>query len=208
MNRLQYVIVFLLVLKSGCLISQPQFGVRAGVNFSNTRCYFDEYNWVDEIGRFYYHNYRIAPAASVYGDFEINDLFVLSAELGYSGMGSVSKYNYRNYTFRYLNLPLLLKYTPDKAFHVYAGTSVNYLLNGGRGTSVFSKMDAGLQAGMEYYIKPAIGLGFRYYWGLVNVSRPSININSFEDHYTREIYNRSLQLYCVMPLVPKKNRKA
>lgn len=140
------------------LSAQFQLGIKSGVNVSrfivNENVHWD-FKWGGNAGFF-----CAKP---------VNKFFLLQAELIYSAKGSGMKryYSYSkwNSKLQYLDLPLMLGYTPVNKLKLLMGPEIGLLVSTNDG-SPYRKTDFSVVVGAGYSIRSNIGIEARYDHGL------------------------------------------
>ena len=102
---------FLTVSFCSVLSSQPEFGVKGGLNFTFFKVTEGDFGTNPDIETGYY--------GGVFVDFSIDKGFHLQPELLYKGIGD----------FRFLNAPIYLKYDIYNTIHILVGPSLNYFFD-------------------------------------------------------------------------------
>lgn len=146
------------------------FGLKAGGNFNN----FVNADFGTEslLG---YHGGAIVG-------FKITDKLLVHQEFLFSTQGAKIKDNLfgtkEDLKLSYLSVPILLKYHTSIGFYVEIGGQANMLIEDAKNTGFedfADKVDAGAVAGLGYQFKTGpikgLGLGARYYHGLMDVGK-------------------------------------
>jgi hypothetical protein len=178
------------------LSGQVRFGVRAGLSIANERHKILKHPVLD-FGKSYFHRNAVAPVGGFYSEYFFKPQASLEVSLLYLGMGYRSKPP-ANYTqkdhidYRYVSLPVVLKYHADERLSLLVGAYTNYLfyamMNDTRDILDDRKrLDFGIQCGFEMDVYRNIGLGGRYSLGIVNADQPD------REWYKR--YHRGIQFY-------------
>lgn len=141
---------------------QVNFGVRSGVNFSNTS-FGNEVKIGGHIG---------ALAKIHFSEKTFLKTEIIYAQKGYK-LPSTSFIGTGNSNFHYINLPVLLGFKPINKLSILFGPEVGYLMaatsnvDGKREeiTSVYEKLDLGVALGSSYDISSRIAIEVRYVYG-------------------------------------------
>ncbi len=172
MKKITLFVISMLFLALGTVQAQ-NFGVKAGINFSNINL---DYDAVDGVSvPFQDPSSTWGLAAGFFYDRSFNDLMGLRAELLYSMKGS-GKYNDisdEDLKLHYLSLPILLKVNVIKAISVEGGVETSFLVKSDNTTLDAitwdpAKLDFGLALGAYLNFTPKLELGLRYVHGVLN----------------------------------------
>jgi hypothetical protein len=165
-------LIVLATLKFG--YAQPVFGVKCGVNLNDV---------VVENAPFlpiHLYERNVGFNIGVFTQFNLIEKLALNTELQFIQKGANSDDIRIN--LNYLELPLLVSFTPIKMLSVEAGPGISYLIsaNAQHGTpnasDVFDKpFDFGLTAGIKIHATDKISIVCKYYYGLSSV-RDFVNI--------------------------------
>lgn len=136
-----------------------QFGVKAGLNFSNFRG--------DAADDF---NVLTAWHAGVVYEAEIAKNFSFQPELLYSVAGA--KNDDRKYQLNYFSVPLMLKLYPTEGFNIQAGPQLGMLVSESDNFDALDSetFDFGIAAGLEFFVSNNVFIQARYYSGTQKVS--------------------------------------
>ncbi|WP_449536176.1 porin family protein [Flavobacterium agrisoli] len=183
--------------------SEPEFGVKGGVNLSNL--YQSDAD--DE-------NVLVGFNAGLYAKLPISDNIAFQPELLYTTKGSEVEYNNAiasgkaKIRLDYIELPLLFKFNITENFNIQAGGYASYLVNskvkndvdGGTSfdfednidTDDLERFDAGLAAGIGVDFNP-ISVGLRYNYGLTTIGKERTILG--QTYTFPDAKNSSLNLY-------------
>jgi len=174
---------------------ENQFGVKGGIFFTNQMVDLPS-NPDGQIG------FNVAGVARI--PF-IQDLFFFQPELGYSRKGTSFNLEAENFSFDfdYIEAPLLISIGKPNVSFVEVGGYFSYLLN----TNVsqpsmlnneslpnisaddYNRLDYGIAFGLNFNYNNYF-VGARYYYGLADIARTSI-----QDIYGIRARNRGFQVY-------------
>lgn len=129
------------------LSSQPEFGVKGGLNFTFFKVTEGDFGTNPDIETGYY--------GGVFVDFSIDNGFHLQPELLYKGIGD----------FRFLNAPIYLKYDIYDTVHILIGPSLNYFFD------FFSnKFKVRADLSLDYDLTSDLSMHMKYTIGLEELS--------------------------------------
>ncbi|TGE24079.1 PorT family protein [Hymenobacter aquaticus] len=170
MSKLFLPCAILILGSISCQAQSPRFGLKAGVNYSNT--YIPNVTRPDRI---------LGVAAGGFAQVALSQdgFFLLQPELMYSAKGSEQRFQGKTYQGRlhYLELPVLAKINAD-GFVFEAGPQLSYLLAARNETPVGTFTDlsganrlvVGAVAGVGYQLPMGLGLTLRYANDLTRIS--------------------------------------
>lgn len=192
-NMLRISVVAILILFSHSVFGQLSWGAKAGVNF-NKIVYADlPENFEDE------SSVSVGYHFGVWGDVTISNKFSLIFELLFSQRGEKMP-DYR-INLNYLEVPIIVSYSPVKKLAIEAGPDVAFKLSAmAKGDDTKNKLDLynavdfGLTAGARFNITERIDIVGRYYYGLIAIEE--INFRDMNNNPVgdgRE-YNRNAQV--------------
>jgi len=176
-------LLFLLITSS---YSQT-IGVNAGVNFATQKMEYSNSSFTIKPGSI------VLPNINAFINFHLEGKFTGQIEAGYSALGhkAEASRSIPEETFSYLTMGTLLKYYPIKRLSVLAGPQGGILFEGTySGNNVLGARepyDFGFVTGVEGYLNQSLGMGVRYYHGIIDISGSSNTLI--------EQYNRAFQLY-------------
>jgi len=181
-----------------------KFGLRAAVNYSGLTGSKNYTSYptgiIYSIGPYNQSPFQIKGfSAGVFAEITFSDEITVSPELDYSLKGN--NYNINgvlngkpydialNVNLNYITVPFFIKYHPAvlQGINLFAGPELGWLisasqvvtgdLDAGKTSlnSQFTKMDAGLCFGLDYYFGKNFGLDIRYFMGFANVAPPEEN---------------------------------
>lgn len=141
------------------------FGVKAGVNISDIR---------EEIAD---TKMKTGLYVGGYMNYKFNDKMSLQPELLFSVQGANIDEEDEDFTFKYINIPLMFQYEIYDNLNVELGPQVGLLLKGDldNGTEErdvkehLSKVDFGMNVGATYQLNNGLNFSARYNLGLSNV---------------------------------------
>lgn len=149
-----------------------KFGLKVGVNFSE----LNDLDATSKLG-------VIIGATYVY---EFNDAFSIQPELVFSSQGAAEmRYDGRDITLNYLNLPIMAQYKLSffKGVSIEAGPQFGYLLCGKSGENKLAdpnELDISFGIGGTYQISEDVNLGLRGLFGLTDTDiKDSFNTAAF-----------------------------
>lgn len=170
---------------------KAKFGIKAGVNIAN---------FTGDTGSLGSLSSRMGFAGGVFAEVNLGSKFTLQPELLYSSQGTKSQMvvnidgtNYDVTTkikISYINIPIMVKYYPDKKFSLELGPQIGFLTSANADVSVlgstvgvdvkdtFESIDIGMNVGAGYDFTKNISAGFRYNLGLANIAKTSPGDNS------------------------------
>ena len=100
------------------------------------------------------------------------------------------------YKFKYLTAPVLVMYHPLEHFDFFTGPEFSYLLHATHifyddppstkynETETFTKLNIGMDVGMNYTIGRALGVTLRYYYGFITAQQTYPNPNYSNPNYS------------------------
>ncbi len=165
-------------------LAQWNFGVKAGVNYSTQH---------SPVSSVFDGSHRWGPQVGVMTSYTLSSSFELQGELLYARRGfktdvyvdmDDSKAHDWNFSFHYLNLPVLAKYHPfDKIAYIEAGPQLGYLIDSGnkvKGVDLgdeaalkpkYNKIDFGFVGGIGADLGDHFNVDVRYYYGLTHTQK-------------------------------------
>ena len=177
-------------------MAQPAFGVKAGMNINNvnTTDLPDFISSVETMSTVSYH-------VGLYVQFELNEKFSIKPEMQFTQRGYATEYNEKVRTnINYLEVPVLVVYTPVKLVSVELGPNVGFKISSKTkpdefdGIS-FEAIDFGLSAGLKFNILDKVSLVGRYYHGFTSIAALYLSDTgngSFDEK--SKTFNRSFQI--------------
>lgn len=148
------------------------------------------------------------PYAGISAQFGLSKELFLEPEIGYAVMGVQEiGYSARLHESMYVTVPISVRYQANKVLGVYAGPYVGYRIRAANyPPDLLGSWDAGFQVGGEVKIFRNVGLGGRFYNGLLNVYKDLYD--EYPDQYGEDLklYNRCLQLYVSYSFDLKKDK--
>lgn len=157
------------------LFKRLEFGLRAGVNYSN---FTDASFPTDPLVGFHAGG---TMAFKITKNFLIQEDFLFSSQgakvKGSSDLGS------QDLKLYYISVPFLLKYRGNSGFYVEAGPQMGMKakedISGWSGSDFAKKLDLAAVGGIGYQSKIGLGVGVRYVYGLSKVGDFNLsNINN------------------------------
>jgi hypothetical protein len=203
MRKKQFLLLLSLITFS-TLQAQVKLGAKVGGNLTT----------LDESGDIFFateFERKVEFHFGVFTQIQLSEHFLFQPELLYNRKGTFANAhspnkNDEDYDLNYLNLPLLLGYSPIENFNILVGPEVGYLLNAkirdnssdSDVTERFNQKDVGIAIGLEYQMDAGLGFGIRYTHGLsyvenLNVTRT--NVDGTQDELNSKWKNRTFQLY-------------
>ncbi len=162
----KYLILFcLLVSFNGLAFGQFNFGIKGGLNLTNTTSIVRD------------SKMKAGLNAGLLSELKISKKFIFRPELLYSLKGSKTPATQfddpGNTHFHYINLPLLLGFQPINKLTLLAGPELGYLMNATSGfdgksfdtTDHFEKPDIGAAFGLNYLLNSKFSAEVRYIYG-------------------------------------------
>lgn len=195
-NPLTLIFVFI----STFCFGQVSFGVKAGLNHSNIAHNSDDRVYEETKSRSDFH-------LGGYMQVPLNEKFSLIPELVYTKRGFKTEESIFSpeirYKVNYLEVPVIVSYSPIVWLGIDLGPSVAYQLSAyaksGDGKNDISdafdrKLDLGLNAGLRVKANEKLAVVFRYYYGLTSIL--DVDMRDENNMVTGQInyFNRSAQL--------------
>lgn len=184
------IFTLLLAVATTCCMSQISFGVKAGLNVNTIAIE----NLPDKMFDPEFKS-MVGFHGGFYARFKLSEKLAVSPELQFVQRGAKS--GDETYTINYLELPVLLSYSPVKLISLEAGPSIGFNLGAktksGSLKGVYDEsIDLGATAGIRVNATEKISLGARYYYGFSSISRLVFTNNGVDatyiDQYNRNIY--------------------
>ncbi|HBH23212.1 MAG TPA: hypothetical protein DDY13_07290 [Cytophagales bacterium] len=176
----------LIVVGSTTIIAQPQikFGIRAGLNYTNTSV-------ISEISVAIDHKYRFSYHTGIVSLVTLNDKISISPELLYSSKGYKSPAQANTNPsgdvyvhYNYLSVPILLNYHLTDKIYLSLGPEFNYMLSAkskfdSGSIDLFdfweehnfdvNRFDFGISGGISIFLIDQLTISGRYFHGLSSV---------------------------------------
>jgi hypothetical protein len=183
------ILCLVLAICSQVSVAQVSFGVKGGLNANYVTFRFQGERQTSSGLDFHLGGYVNIP---------LNKKFSFRPELQFSRRGN----DY--YKLDYIELPLLLSYSPIKFMEIELGTNVGYLLSKNAtffSLNDFNRLDVGLTSGLRFNLPKGFFIASRYYYGFssflsgsyraLNSNDPLITNSGDNNFY---YYNRTIQL--------------
>jgi hypothetical protein len=178
-------------------VAQISFGVKGGGTFSNIayKNVPDEISMVDRKSRVSFHG-------GVYAEIQLAGKLSFIPELQFTGRGYTINHNLPNRETRvninYLELPLLLSYSPIKRVAIDLGPNISYMISVNAGSqfiedSYKKELDAGLTGGVRVKVTEKIAILARYYYALTTLDEMQMRDENNNSLGILKSYNRSTQ---------------
>jgi len=140
-------LIAILVLVSPTLVAQTDFGIKGGLNFSFFNVTEADFgSGPDAVASFY---------GGVFADFNIENSFHIQPELLYIDISD----------FKFLSIPIYLKYNIKSEFHMLVGPSLNYFFD-----FFTNKFKVRVDLSFEYDLSNKLNLHMKYTLGFKELS--------------------------------------
>jgi hypothetical protein len=185
-HKISIIFIVLILISAGVNAQETQFGVKAGVNFSNMSVEDAD----DKTLKTGFH-------AGVFGKYGITEYFAIQPELLFTTKGITSSYDAliaegeAKINLNYIELPVNLVYNLSEDFAFHFGPYIGYLAGANVSTNNellgfldldtnddisrdnFKPLDFGLTAGLGFTLEQFV-FGFKYNLGLTQVAKDNI----------------------------------
>ena len=186
-----FLVVFVVFAFGFTNAQKTTFGIKAGLNIAN---------FTGDTGSLGSVSSRMGFVGGGFCEIDLGSKFTLQPELLYSSQGTKSQMvvnldgtDYDVTTkikLSYINVPIIVKYYPDKKFSLQFGPQIGFLSSANAdvtvlGTTVgvdvkdsFESIDVGMNVGAGYDFTKYISADFRFNLGLANVAKTSPGDNT------------------------------
>lgn len=189
MKNFYYLLIITLFSLQNSAVAQekPEFGVKAGINFSDyTGRGYEDFSLTD--GRTVFH-------LGLFVDYELSPIWSVQPELLYSEQGYVIKSSTSlkelEIPLKYLQLPLMAELALPKGFSLHAGPQLGYLLNK---DSLPGKGENGVEFNYNAFdFSFAVGAEYRFQSFFVS-ARYNAGVNRIVNSNDIQTHNRVIQV--------------
>lgn len=206
---MKFTLSVLFLLLHGVLLSQisPEFGAKAGLNYSCNRIVTDADGISDD------NMFRTSYYAGFYTRLNVSSKIFFSPEILFSSKGyrfdrgvSVNNNNQEGaIQLNYLSLPLIVGFQPIKHFDIYIGPELSYRLSSKAkydketidvGSTWNTDFDLGISFGVSSMILEKVSIELRYTHGFLSVIRDFLLTDEYGNPLDDKVswQNRTLQL--------------
>jgi opacity protein-like surface antigen len=151
------VLLFIAIVAVGFTANAQQFGVKAGLNFSNIN--------VNSQGISASADGRTSFYVGGLVDFTISDKLHIQPEVLYSAEGS------KNSDISFVNIPVMVKYYFTEEFNLQAGPQIGFVADAEGGTEGLETANFGFGFGAAYELEGGLFIDARYTLGISDIAK-------------------------------------
>ena len=176
-------LIFALLFVEKCLAQIP-IGFKAGVNL-NQIIHRDMPSNIGEERKSYVTSYHVG----IFTRLKLSEKFTFTPELQFVEKGGeLNSYNGLKIKLHYIELPLLVSYSPVKWLSIEGGGSIGLNIgNDGYNDKLYRSTDIGALGGLRFNLTKKLSLLSRYYYGVAPIEKFTL---SFGDEL--KAYNENL----------------